>query len=166
MKVVSNTTPLNYLVWIGEVDIIPKLFNTLTIPPAVYQELQHPDTPDIVQDWANRLPSWVIVQPTLISNASFSSWLDPGETEAIILAQEIQADLILLDDLRARKIAQNQGLMVTGTLGLLDRATSNNLLDLPLVIQNLKRTSFWVSDRLLQQLLQKHSFYSTNTTQY
>ena len=64
------------------------------------------------------------------------------------------------------KIAQNQGLMVTGTLGLLDRATSNNLLDLPLVIQNLKRTSFWVSDRLLQQLLQKHSFYSTNTTQY
>ena len=72
MKVVSNTTPLNYLVWIGEVDIIPKLFNTLTIPPAVYQELQHPDTPDIVQDWANRLPSWVIVHGSILEKQKLS----------------------------------------------------------------------------------------------
>ncbi|KKJ00018.1 DUF3368 domain-containing protein [Prochlorothrix hollandica] len=157
MIIVSNTTPLNYLTVIGEVEILPQLFSTVTIPPAVHTELKHTDAPAIVQAWANQLPSWIQIQPVFIPPTSWLQGLDPGETEAILLAQDMQANLVLLDDLRAREIAQSQGLSVTGTLGLLDRAASQQLIDLPSVIEKLQKTSFWVSDRLLQQLLQKHS---------
>jgi predicted nucleic acid-binding protein len=156
MIIVSNTTPLNYLTLIDEIEILPQLFGTLIIPPAVHAELQHPDAPEPVRTWANTLPPWIHVHPLTISNSLLSQQLDPGETEAILLAQAMQAHLVLLDDFRAREIAHSQGLTVTGTLGLLDRAASQKLIDLPRAIQKLQQTSFWVSDRLLQQLLQKY----------
>jgi predicted nucleic acid-binding protein len=156
MIVVSNTSPLNYLILIEAIDILPKLFGTLTIPSTVCKELQHPDAPIPVQIWASHLPDWINVQPTSLVDTSLLQWLDPGETEAILLAQELDADLVLLDDLQAREIAKKQGLQVTGIIGLLDRAASQRLIDLPNTIQKLQQTSFWVSDRLLQELLKKH----------
>ena len=156
MIVVSNTSPLNYLILIEAIDILPILFGTLAIPSTVCQELQHPDAPTPVQIWASHLPNWINVQPICLVDTSLLQWLDPGETEAILLAQKLKADLVLLDDLQAREIAKKQGLQVTGIIGLLDRAASQGLIDLPNAIQKLQQTSFRVSDRLLQELLKKH----------
>jgi predicted nucleic acid-binding protein len=83
--------------------------------------------------------------------------LDPGEREAILLAQELNANLLLLDDMKARRAATERGLIITGILGILDQAASMKLIDLPTAIQNLQNTSFWAFDSLLQKLLDQHS---------
>jgi predicted nucleic acid-binding protein len=83
--------------------------------------------------------------------------LDPGERAAILLTQELNADLLLLDDMKARRIATDRGFTITGILGILDRAATMKLIDLPTAVQRLQNTSFWTSDSLLQRLLNKHS---------
>jgi predicted nucleic acid-binding protein len=83
--------------------------------------------------------------------------LDPGEREAILLAQGLNADLILLDDMKARSAAKDRGFSITGILGILDQAATMKLIDLPAAIESLQNTSFWASDSLFQRLLDKHS---------
>ena len=62
MIVISDTTPINYLVLIGAQDILRTLFGIVYIPPAVFDELTRPKTPAIVRQWAEKHPAWVIVQ--------------------------------------------------------------------------------------------------------
>ncbi len=83
--------------------------------------------------------------------------LDPGERAAILLAQELNADLILLDDMKARRIATDRGLAITGILGILDQVATMKIIDLPAAVQSLNNTSFWASDSLFQRLLDKNS---------
>ena len=83
--------------------------------------------------------------------------LDPGESAAILLAQELDADLLLLGDMKARQAATSRGLSITGIVGILDPAATMKLIDLSTAVQRLQTTSFWVSDSLLQSLLDKHS---------
>ena len=83
--------------------------------------------------------------------------LDPGEREAILLGEELGADLLLLDEMKARRIATNRGLAIAGILGILDRATTMELIDLYLALKSLQNTSFWASNSLYQKLLDKHS---------
>jgi hypothetical protein len=64
--------------------------------------------------------------------------LDPGERAAILLAQELNADLLLLDDMKARRTATQRGFAITGILGILDQAATMKLLDLPAAVQNLQ----------------------------
>ena len=63
MIVVSNTTPLNYLILIGSVDILHTLFDQVCVPPAVMTELQHSHTPGAVRAWVQASPSWLLVGP-------------------------------------------------------------------------------------------------------
>jgi predicted nucleic acid-binding protein len=68
--------------------------------------------------------------------------LDPGEQEAILLAEELRADLLLMDDQEGRQEAERRALRVTGTLGVLERAAERGLLDLPAVLARLQATNF------------------------
>jgi predicted nucleic acid-binding protein len=77
--------------------------------------------------------------------------LDPGERDAILLAESLNADLILLDESRGRQAARQRNLKMTGTLGLLDRAASQGLIDLSAALDLLSQTNFRISPRLLQQ---------------
>lgn len=79
--------------------------------------------------------------------------LDPGEQDAIRLAKEVGADLLLLDDLAARRVAGAKGLRVTGLVGVLDAAAREGLVDVGDAIARLRQTSFRISARILQQLL-------------
>jgi len=88
---------------------------------------------------------------------AYANLLDPGESEAILLAQELNADLLVLDDMKARRIAKDRGLVITGILGILDQVTTMKLINLPVTIESLKNTSFWASDSLFQKLLEKYS---------
>ena len=69
------------------------------------------------------------------------------------MAEKREADLILLDDMKARQIAKHRGLTVTGILGILDAAARRQMIDLPVAVKRLQNTSFWASNSLYQRLL-------------
>lgn len=82
--------------------------------------------------------------------------LDDGETAATALAEFLHADILLIDDRDASRIAQQRGLPVTGTLGVLDIAAARGLIDFGAAIRQLERTSFRRPVGLIQALLEKH----------
>jgi predicted nucleic acid-binding protein len=138
MIVVSNTSPLNYLMLIEAVEILPRLFGRVYAPPVVLRELQHPGSPDSVRLWAASPPSWLFIQePTRLE--PFRR-LDPGEAAAIALAEEIGAVALLIDDRDGRLAARERGLQVVGTLGVLNRAAGDDLIELPQAIDEQLRT--------------------------
>ena len=157
MIVVSNTSPINYLILIGHIALLSKLFQRIIIPQAVYNELSDAAAPLLVQNWIDTLPDWLKIQPVNQASDAIVDLLDPGERAAILLAQKLKADLLLLDDMKARRTATDRGLAITGVLGILDQAASMKLINLPAAIQSLQNTSFWASDSLFQRLLDKHS---------
>jgi hypothetical protein len=61
MIVIADATPLNYLILIDQAELLPRLFDRILIPPAVFEELQHQETPDVVRRWIARPPSWLHV---------------------------------------------------------------------------------------------------------
>ena len=94
--VVSDTSPLHYLILCNAETILPRLFRQVVIPPTVFRELQQPNTPPPVRQWASALPAWCAVQSPKTLNLTLD--VDAGELEAICLAQEIHADAVLMDD--------------------------------------------------------------------
>lgn len=92
MLVIADTSPLNYLVWIEVVELLPQLYVRVVIPPEVRDELLAPDAPAAVRSWARALPSWVEVctpDPLLRNDPRWRS-LDLGERSALALAAERQ----------------------------------------------------------------------------
>lgn len=96
--IVSDTTPLNYLVLIEAVQLLPRLLPARAHSPAVRDELTRPKTPGAVRSWIAHSPSWLeVITPALPPDPALSH-LDDGETQAIALALECQAELLLLDE--------------------------------------------------------------------
>ena len=83
--------------------------------------------------------------------------LDPGEQEAIALAQSVGASLVLLDEKKGRQVARDLGFVVTGTLGVLDLAARRGLVDLVDALKRLERTTFRTTPRLLRHIQEKLS---------
>ena len=154
MRVVSNTSPLCYLILIDETRVLPELFTEIIIPTAVRRELAHPDAPSQVRDWIASPPEWlsVVNAPTGDEDQELRR-LDPGEREAILLAEELGTDLLLLDDWKARKVARERGLPMTGLIGVLDTAVKRGLVDPDPTVERLRATTFRVSESLLEILL-------------
>lgn len=153
MIVVSDTSPLNYLVLIGQEELLPKLFGRVIIPQIVFDELKGYGAPTMILEWIENLPAWVEIQQTNLIAAPSLDILDKGERDAILLAQELSADLVLLDDRQARNAALDLGLTITGTVGVLDKASRAGLIDLRLVLKNLQNTNFYVANELIDKLL-------------
>lgn len=154
MIVVSNTTPLHYLVLIDAADILEKLYQRVIVPQSVIVELQQDNTPEKVRDWINVLPAWADVRSAI--NIDDELKLGAGEKEAIALAEELNADFLILDDRKARREATARGLTVTGTLNILELGDRRGFLDLPQAVAALKLTSFRVSEDLLNEMLERH----------
>lgn len=146
--VVSDTSPLHYLVQCGAVDILPALFGEVLIPPTVFRELQHPRTPPAVRAWAESAPAWLKVQAPILLDESLD--VDEGEREAICLARELQAAAILIDDRKGRVAAARAGLRVTGTIGLLEAASARGLADFPAAIERLRQTNARLDEELVR----------------
>jgi predicted nucleic acid-binding protein len=154
MIVVSDTSPINYLVLIEEIDLLPKLFGQVIIPPAVAVELQNAGTPGIVRDLIVSSPEWLKIQKP--SSVDLSIALGAGEREVISLTKEMNADLALIDDRKARKIAIGHGLNVTGTLNILESAAKRRMIDPKLAFQKLKQTNFRIAPELLKNIFTKN----------
>ncbi|MEX2120143.1 MAG: DUF3368 domain-containing protein [Pirellulales bacterium] len=151
MIVVSDTTPLNYFVLIGQQHTLPDLFGRVVTSPAVIVELTRPKTPPAVKTWASAPPAWLEVKaPTATLR---DSRLGPGEAEAIALALELNADILLIDDRDGVAAAQKLGILITGTLGVIEMAAERGLLSLPDAIAALRQTTFRGPEELINELL-------------
>lgn len=155
--VVSDTGPVNYLILIEHIEILPGLFEKVIIPDVVFRELTHPNAPDVVRGWIQDPPSWLEVREPLPETDLDSPVrsLDAGERAAILLARELGADLLLMDDREGVAAAQSMGLAVTGTIGLLYLAARRGLLDLSEAFERLRHTSFRCPDRIMVELLNR-----------
>jgi predicted nucleic acid-binding protein len=115
--VVSDTGPINYLVLIGHIDVLPLLFEKIVMPPAVRDELMDPNAPLPVREWIARLPAWLEIGelPAQSFDDDLLAGLGKGEREAIILAAALHADLLLMDDREGMRAALRKELDTTGT---------------------------------------------------
>lgn len=129
MIVVSNSSPLIALAQIDQLQLLQQLYNEIRIPTAVQREVaipnsKYPDSVDIA------LLQWLRVEA--VSNQMAISFLrerlDAGESEAIVLAIEQEADLLLIDEARGRRVAQAQGVPHIGTIGILILAKRQTLI--------------------------------------
>jgi predicted nucleic acid-binding protein len=154
VNAVFDTSPLCYLVLIDEIEIAARLFDTTYVPHAVAEELSHPGAPRAVRDWIREAPEWLRIEnPKPVPIPSSLIFLNAGEREAILLARDLGADHLVVDEKAARQAAQAMGLRVTGLLGLLVRAAERKMIDLPRAVRRLEQTSFHVSPGLLKSLL-------------
>jgi predicted nucleic acid-binding protein len=151
MIVVSDTSPINYLLAIGQIEILPKLFGTIIIPATVMAELKADDAPKVNLRWLVKLPAGFEVR--WASHLDQALDLDAGEREAICLAEELHAAAVLMDERKGRTVARQRGIAVVGTIGILEKAASLRLLDLEAALVALQKTTFYGSEELIQAAL-------------
>jgi len=158
MKAVSNTTPLRYLIAIEQEHLLGRLFEKVFVPIAVHEELTDAKTPEIVRRRVASLPSWFKVRTVDETRApTFPVTLHRGERQAILLAEELGADVLLIDEQIGRTIALSRNLPLSGTLGVLERADRTGFVsDFPQILQRLKASGFFITEALEQQLLERH----------
>jgi predicted nucleic acid-binding protein len=150
--IVSDTSPIRYLVLIGQAQLLPALYTELLIPEAVADELNQPRTPEAVRHWMAHRPDWLKVVPLTVRPTPLAH-LGAGERDAILLALHLKADLVLMDEREGVEKVRRLGLTVTGTLGVLDRAAERGLLELAPAIARLRQTNFRIDPGLLDRLL-------------
>jgi predicted nucleic acid-binding protein len=153
MIVVADTSPINYLILVEAINLLPKLYKRIVVPEAVGEELSHPGAPSVVREWSGRVPSWLEVRRPSASPDRALQRLDSGERDAILLAVELRAEQLLIDDREGRQLAVERGIAVMGTLGVLKRAGAMRLVDLRAVVARLQETSFYVAPAVLRELL-------------
>ena len=155
MAVVADTSPLNYLVLIEAAGILQQLYERISVPETVIAELRSSDAPLPVRQWAAALPAWVEVRAVAGELLADPRWqpLHAGERAALALAVLIKADLVLMDERAGVGVARKNRFRVTGTLGILDEAARQELLDFATAIEKLKATTFRYPQSLVAELL-------------
>lgn len=153
MIVISDTSPLNYLILIECIDVLPQLYGRVVIPEGVLAELQRDSTPQVVKKWIAAHPDWLEIRQARMQPDEGLAMLGVGERQAISLAQELKAAAIIIDEERGRQEAKRRGLSVIGILGVLRDAAERNLIELPLALDRLRETNFRVSEKIIQSLL-------------
>lgn len=152
--VIADTSPVNYLILIGHIDLLPRLFERVILPTAVQAELSSADAPPSVRQWIAVPPAWLEVVEA--QDTDLLVGLHRGETAAIALAQSLHADLVLMDERKGVTVARSKGVLVTGTLGLLEMAAQRGLIDFADAIERLRRTSFRSPEALLDLMLRRN----------
>ena len=146
VTIISDTSCLILLDEIDELHLLRKLFGQVII------------TQIVAAEYGNELPDWVIVQnPADRKNQLvLETTLDKGEASSIALALEKENCLLIIDELRGRKLAKQIGVTITGTLGVLAQAKQNgHILALKPLLDKVKLTDFRLSEQLIQQTLKE-----------
>ena len=153
--VVSNASPLINLARAGRFDLLAAFYGEIVIPQAVYEEVvmrgEGREGSREVRD-----AGWIEVQAPQdeLAVRALAAELGTGEAAAIVLAQELGASLLLIDEIRGRRIAQQLGLQVRGTLGILARARREGRIpSLREVLDLLRARGTWIDQTLYQEML-------------
>lgn len=151
MIVVGDTSPLIGLDDIDKLDLLSSLYGSVIIPQAVREEF-------ITGASTRALPSWIEVREVEnhVLVTVLRTEIHRGEAEAIALAVELSADLVLLDERQGRRVAAALGFRHIGVLGILLEAKRRGLLAVirPLVDELVIKKSFWVSEDLRRRVLE------------
>ncbi|BAZ12781.1 hypothetical protein NIES4071_46150 [Calothrix sp. NIES-4071] len=157
MIVVSDTSPINNLAAINQLEILRELYGTVIIPEAVYRELTEPDFP-VAGATEVQTFNWIEVRQ--VSNRTvvnaLQSELDIGEAEAIALALEVSAEQVIIDERLGRIVADRLSLNYTGILGILIEAKTKGLIPTvkPLLDALRNEAGFWIAEPLYNRVLQ------------
>ena len=155
MKVVSDSSCIIVLSQLEKIDILKKLFSEIYIPEAVFRELM------VKAPRAESERRFIEITKTASVKDSFAVMtlqtdLGKGESECIVLAKEIHADFVILDDKDARKKAEFLGLRVIGTLGILVMAHKKGIIqNVKGVIDRMREKNFWIEENLYRRILQE-----------
>lgn len=163
MIIISDATPLISLLKLDRLELLNRLFGEIQIPDAVYRELTSNDK--------FRQEAIIILQTKYIRRVNVedrksvsllrrATGLDEGESEAIILSDEINADILLMDELKGRQVAKQMGLNIMGTIGILLTAFEEKLLsvnEIKQCIKILQSSGRHISEQLYKQLMEKIS---------
>lgn len=161
MIVISDTTPIISLLKINQLELLHHLFGEVQVPDAVYEELisnvkfQKEAEEILGADYIKKVAVEDKKSVTLLRRAT---GLDAGESEAIILSDEIKAELLLMDEVKGRQVAKQMGLNIMGTIGILMTAFDEKLLsseDIEQCIDVLRSNGRHISDKLYEQLMEK-----------
>lgn len=158
MIVISDTSAITNLAAINQLELLPLLYKQILIPEVVYRELVDID-PLVPGSAEVQTATWLTVKSLatreVVERLQSEVRLDPGESEAIALALELGADLLLIDERRGRAEADRLGIRITGLLGLLVEAKRKNLIVAvkPLMDALIAASEFRVSSALYDQIL-------------
>ena len=153
MIVVADASPFIVLVNIGRVEILPALFASVTIPTEVAAELALPHPLQRVNDFIKDPPPWLIIRAPQ-KQLAFPD-LHAGESAAISLAQELRADLLLIDEQAGRKVATQHQIPIIGTIGVVILAAERGIVPIDQVFTEIRHTDFRVSDEFLDEQLRR-----------
>ena len=155
LKVVSNTTPIISLLKLSQLDILKKLYSEISIPFAVFQEIEAGKNKVYYQDLSKI--DWINIVNIQDKQAlKYFLDLDDGESEAIILATEKGADLIIIDEKLGRFHAKHADLKVTGTIGILIKAKNQGIIsELKPLLYELTEKDVWISEKLIGEILKQ-----------
>lgn len=155
LKVVTNTTPIISLLKLNKLEILRQLYQNIYIPVAVYNEVEAGKTTEYYKDLSKI--DWIKIEKIKDENAvKYFLDLDLGEAEAIVLATELKADLIVLDEKLGRYHAKHADLKITGTIGILIKAKKEGLIsELKPLLNELSEKNVWISEKLKKVILEK-----------
>jgi predicted nucleic acid-binding protein len=161
-KVVVNTTPLIALSHVDRLDILKKMYGEVIIPEAVYRELSaKPES--VCKIAVDRSLDWILVKEiqNQMAKSMYKTQLHEGEVEVMILAQEINADVVIIDDANAKKHAKYLDLPVTGTLGVLIKAKQQGYVkELKPILYQMVENGIYISRNLMELCLKQVEEYS------
>lgn len=155
LKVVSNTTPIISLLKLNQLDLLKQLYKQIYIPTAVFNEIEAGKDKEFYKDLSTI--NWInIIEIKDKISVKYFLDLDSGEAEAIVLATELKADLIIIDEKLGRFHTKHANLKVTGTIGILLKSKTVGLIEnlKPLLIE-LTEKNVWISEKLKREILEK-----------
>lgn len=146
--VIADTSCLIILDKIGELDLLRKVYSSIITTPEVFIE------------FSGELPGWIFIEN--VKDNKYREFLetqvDTGEASVIALAKEKDSPLLILDDLKARKLASRLNLKVTGTLGVIHKAKQIGVIvKVTPIIEKLQATNFRISKNIMNELLKKNN---------
>ena len=155
MIVIADTTPIITLMKLGRLDLLERLFGIVTVPNAVYEEL--------VENSKYSVEAQIIVKCSFLKRCEVSDrqsikilrevvGLDAGESEAIALAEETVADLLIIDERKGRRVAKQMELKITGTIGILLQAFDCQMVsktEILIYAEQLRKSNIRISESLL-----------------
>lgn len=160
MIVVSDTTPLITLIKAEKLDILHDLFGEVVIPEAVFSEVTGNESFKEEADFIRNSKYIKVVKAHNGNQVSFlqrATGLDLGESEAIVFADETKADLLLMDEVAGRRVAQNMNLPITGSIGILIRAFQSGIItkeEADDAFSRIRKANRHISEKLIDKALE------------
>jgi len=152
-KIISNTTPIITLLTISKLELLRNIYGKIIIPEGVYQEIEEGKSKNFYKDLSKI--DWIEIKSIADKEPlKYISDLDKGEAEVIVLANEINADLVIIDEKAGREYAEHFGIKLTGTIGILLKAKQLDLINkIEPLLKTMKENGIWLSQKFINHVL-------------